>query len=174
MADLDMSPAEAALKRDLSSLAFRIGERKGRWRLVRLAFPYAYFQVAAGERATGPSHFLLRVECNGYRATAPTSVLWDGREDVPLADDLLPRTAAGGIVISFTKSCGQCLYHPIDRLARSHWPDAHHDLAWAEDSTITTLLETVHALVHQGDYCSSLAPEAAAVLPGSALGLAAE
>ncbi len=174
MSEAEMSPDEAALRRDLRDPAFRIGVRKKRWRLVRLDFPYAYFEIAAGQRNPGPSQFLLKVECRGYSATAPTSQLWDARTDTALIEDLKPKNPQGGTVIAFTSSCGPCLYHPIDRLARDHWPNQFDDMAWCPDSTITTLLETVHALVHQSDYQRSAAPDAAAVMPSEPLGLAAE
>jgi len=41
-------------------------------------------------------------------------------------------------------SWGQCLYHPVDRLARDHWPGQYPELVWTPEKTITFLLETVH------------------------------
>lgn len=174
MVDGQMAADEAALRRDLENPAFQIGVRKKKWRLVRIAFPYTYFEIAAGPREVGPSCFLLRTDCAGYGATAPTSALWDAREDRPLADPLRPKTAQGATVIAFTSGCGDCLYHPIDQVARLHWGPEFDEMAWGDDSTITTLLEIVHALVHQSDYHHSTAPEAAAHMPLDPVGLAAE
>lgn len=164
-----MSPDEVALRRDLDSLAFRLGERRDKWRLLLLNFPHLYVQIVAPERAQGPGRFLLRVDAAGYRAIAPTAALWDGPANAPLAEPFRPLNAGGGLLIGFTSSCGICLYHPIDRQARDHWPQNHGDLAWGPDSDIITFLETVHALVHDKDYSFSCATDAQAGLQGGPL-----
>jgi hypothetical protein len=162
---LQPGPDEIALRRDLDGPTFRLGVRRGKWRLLRLAFPYAYFRLTAPTRAQGPEAFMLRVECAGYRATAPTAQLWDGLKDTALPDAQRPFGRNQGVMLFFTSSCGTCLYHPIDRMARSHWPGAHEEVAWGPDSDISTFLEVVHAAIHDSDYISSLAPTSAAELP---------
>lgn len=157
-----MGPDEEALDADLTEAAFRMGVRRGKWALVERRFPLVYFRIAAPPRATGPSWFLLMTNCNGYRAQAPTAQLWDGRTDRPLDESLRPH-GQGGVLIAF-KNWNGCLYHPIDRLARGHWPNAHGDLAWRADSDITHFLETVHDLIDVPQYLGAAAPEAAAFL----------
>ena len=165
----NLSPDEVALRRDLESLAFRLGTRRRKWNLLLLRFPLLYVQIEAPQRAQGPASFLLRVDAAGYRATAPTAALWDGPADTPLAETHRPHGASGTVLIGFSSGCGVCLYHPIDRGARAHWPQAHHDLAWGPDSTIITFLETVHALVHDTDYSFARATDAQAGLQGGPL-----
>lgn len=162
--DPSLPPDEVALRRDLATLPFRIGVNRDRWALAALQFPIAYVRIRGPARELGPETFLLRIDCAGYRATAPTAALWDGRSDTALTEDLRPRRADGQLVIAFSSGCGQCLYHPIDRMARSHWPNNHADLAWSPGSDIVTFLECVHGLLDSSDYRSSAAPSAAAYL----------
>ncbi len=164
-----LRPDEVALRRDLESLSFRLGERRGLWERVKLAFPYLYVRVAAPVREQGPKAFLLRIDCRGYQAVAPTAALWDGPRGVVLPLALRPRQASGQVVLAFSSGCGDCLYHPIDRVARSHWPNRHADLAWGPNSTIITFLECVHGLLHDRDYHASTASDATAILPQAAL-----
>lgn len=157
-----MAPDEAALLSDLEGPNFRLGVLRGKWELAKASFPHAYFRVGAPTREKGPRHFLLRSECSGYKAVAPTSQLWDGRTDAPLPIEMRPHGKAG-VMIAFT-NWKPCLYHPIDRQAREHWPNQFVDLAWTRESDINTLLETVHALINHPEYLVSTAPEAAAYL----------
>ncbi|HQT53951.1 MAG TPA: hypothetical protein PKX06_10795 [Phenylobacterium sp.] len=165
----DLRPDEVALRRDLASLSFKIAVSRGKWEVALLEFPFLYVRIAAGARPTGPRHFLLRLDCTGYRAIAPTAQLWDAKENLALPEAQRPRAPDGSLVVAFSSSCGPCLYHPIDRMARAHWPNAHGDLAWGGNSTILTFLETVHGLVHDTGYSSSTAPDAAAELQGGPL-----
>ncbi|WP_293682605.1 hypothetical protein, partial [uncultured Phenylobacterium sp.] len=148
---------------------FRLGVRRGKWELALLSFPHAYVRIVAPVRDRGPDAFLLRLECTGYRATAPTAALWDGQRNIALPLEQRPRQANGQVVIAFSPGCGECLYHPIDRQARSHWPNQHADLAWGPDSDIVTFLERVHDLLHDSEYHSSAAPASAARLDGGPL-----
>jgi hypothetical protein len=157
---------EKALVADLKGNAFRLGALRGKWKLEQLRFPYAYFRISAPRRQKGPAAFLLRVECNGYRAVAPTSQLWDGRSDQALPLNMRPHGRTG-VLIAFSdwqSPNGPCLYHPIDRCARDHWPNQFSDLAWKKTSDINSLLETVHALVNDPEYLVSNAPDDAAYL----------
>lgn len=158
------APDAVALSRDLGALPFRVGAMRGKWSLELLQGSIAYFRIAAPARAQGPGHFLLRADCTGYRPEAPTSQLWDARDNTALAPALRPMDRNGGLLIAFTDGCGACLYHPIDRTARGHWPNQHNDLAWGPASTIVTLLETVHGLLLDSSYFSSAAPSEAADL----------
>jgi hypothetical protein len=158
------APDAAALSRDLGGMPFRLGAMRGKWSLELLQFPKAYFSIAAPARGQGPSHFLLQADCTGYRAAAPTSQLWDARNDEALPLALRPMDRIGGVLIAFSDGCGACLYHPIDRTARGHWPNNHNDLAWGPTSTIVTLLETVHGLLLDSSYFTSAAPSEAADL----------
>jgi hypothetical protein len=159
-----MRPDEAALRRDLASPAFRVGERRGRWRACGVSFPFVLFFVAAPPRPGGPASFLLRSECTGYSATAPNSQLWHGGENKPLEERHRPRNKQGAVLTAFS-GWGACLYHPIDRLARSHWPNRYPDMLWTADKDITFLLETVHGILDCSEYAGADLPAAATQLP---------
>ncbi len=139
-------PDEAALRADLAGPAFRLGELRGRWRLARLFFPILYVQVAAPVTSNGPERFLLRLRCDGYPALAPTGELWHGQLDRALTVEERPRSRNGGCLPGFS-NWGPCIYHPIDRHGRTHWPDQHADLAWQPGYGITDYLEIVHDLL---------------------------
>lgn len=162
-----MGPDEEALRRDLAALSFKVGERRGKWRLLGIKFPLVLFFVAAAPRPDGPVGFLLLSECSGYSATAPTSQLWHGGQNAPLAVANRPHTAQG-VVLAF-QDWGKCLYHPIDRLARDHnnWPVSHPEKLWTPDKDITFLLETVYALLHTSEYLRANLPPEALKLPQS-------
>jgi hypothetical protein len=162
-----MRPDEEALRTDLQLPGFRIGVRRKRWALMGLRFPYALFFVAAAQVSSGPPGFLLRSECTGYRAVAPTSQLWHGSTDSPLAAFLRPQTLQG--VMEPFKDWGQCLYHPIDRKACNHneWHRTFPDQIWTPNKEITFLLETVYDLLHATEYMGAPLHQEALDLPKS-------
>lgn len=157
-----MTPDHQALVADLQSAEFKLGEKRGKWRLICVEFPVGYFTIAAPKRVQGPHGFLLRGDFKNYPALAPISQLWDGRCDAALKLEERPMGATG--VLPAFSAWNACLYHPIDRLARDHWPGQFDELAWKRDSNIVTLLEVVHDLINNPDYLVSTAPDAAAVL----------
>src|SRR5579871_5845437 len=105
-----MDLAEKTLRDDLAGASFRLGTRRGRWKLARLRWPFAYFQIPKPPSKPGPSYFLLRVDCTGYPGS-PTAQLWDARSDQALALEQRP-FGSGGVLIAFS-SWSACLYHPI-------------------------------------------------------------
>jgi hypothetical protein len=154
---------EIALRAGLESVAFRAGGLRGKWRFLRLSFPHVYIAIAAPKRDVGPPWFLLRAECSNYPAIAPTAQLWDARNDGPLRVGERPHHA-GGVLIAF-QDWQSCIYHPIDRIGRPHWPDQHNDMAWRQGDDIVRFVETVHALINTSEYVRSTAPAEAAELP---------
>jgi hypothetical protein len=164
-----IAPDEVALRRDLVGASFRLGELRGHWRLARLAFPLAYFEVAAPLMPAGPDAFLLRLTCDGYRALAPTGQLWHGKHDRRLTLEERPRAQNGTVLPNFS-DWGDCLYHPIDRIGRTHWPlEQHAELSWGPDSTITHYLETVRELLLDPLYAGASVGAEALELPEYAL-----
>lgn len=161
-----MDLEEAALRADLASVAFRLGDYRGQWEFVRVRFPFVWFRIPKPPLKPGPANFLLRVDATGYRGPL-TAQLWDARTDQALAPQLRPHGAAG--LLPAFSAWGACLYHPIDRLARGHWPNQFDDLAWKPGDDVVTFLEAVHALIHDPAYLQSTAPAEAAELPAEPL-----
>ena len=159
-----MGPDETALRAHLASNRYRLGEIKGKWALVQVTFPIVYFRVRAAPRPESPEWFLFRLDVQGYPGAAPTAQVWDGPSNQALAPELRPHTRAG-LMIAFSQ-WQPCLYHPIDRMARSHWPDQYGELAWSNDKDLTSFLETVYGLVQDPSYLVAKAPPGAAYLPG--------
>jgi hypothetical protein len=162
-----MAPDEEALANDLRSCRFRVGERRAKWQLVRVTFPLLFVRVRAAGRADSPDWFLLRLDCTGYPAAAPTAQLWNGQTNCAIPLQERPH-GKNGVLVAFS-AWQACLYHPIDRMARMHWPDQHTELAWAPGKDITLFLETVHGLLNDPEYVVSKASAAAAFMPDEAL-----
>jgi hypothetical protein len=162
-----MGPDEESLRTDLASCGFRVGELRKKWKFVRMNFPVVYFRVRPTPRTEGAEWFLLRTDCEGYPGTAPTAQLWNGMTNASLPLEERPH-GRNGVLVAFSQ-WQPCLYHPIDRLARQHWPDQHSDLAWSKGKDITFFLETVHGLLHDPEYLVSKAKTASAFLPDEAL-----
>jgi len=162
-----MGPDERALREDLASIRFRIGVSKSKWELKGIVFPHVLFFVRAMPKTDGPAGFLLRSDCSGYPAAAPTSQLWHGGQDMALSEQDRPRIPQG--VMECFSSWQNCLYHPIDRLAAEHWPSQHLDQRWRPDNDIVTLLEIIHELFHRSDYMGATVSLEALAVPQSYL-----
>lgn len=162
-----MSPDEVTLRADLAGTRYLVNEFRGKWKLVSLEFPIAMFRVRAAAKPGCPPWLLLRLDCQGYRGVAPTGQLWSGLTNAALEPQMRPHTA-GGIMTAF-QEWGKCLYHPIDRLARDHWPGQHAELAWSNDKDINSYLEVVYDLLHDSQYAYCKAEPASAYLPGESL-----
>jgi len=160
-----VTPDEAALRRHLADPMYQAGERSGRYRLVHLNFPLAFFIVAAPLHADGPSGFLFRIDCTNYPIEAPSAQPWHGTAWRALSGSERPRSSQGGLLIAFSE-WGPCLYHPMDRLGRPHWPDQHSDLVWKDSLEITDFLEMIHGLLHDPKYAgAAVSAEALVLLP---------
>jgi hypothetical protein len=163
-----MRPDEEALLRDLACPTFRIGERRGKWETKGIRFPFVLFFVAAASTPSGPSGFLLRSDCTGYSASAPTSQLWHGESDCPL--HVIHRPHNHSAVMEAFKDWNQCLYHPVDRIAlagHKNWESEFPDKIWDPNKDITFLLETVHDLLHASEYVRAVLPASALNVPTS-------
>ncbi|MCC6229951.1 MAG: hypothetical protein IT432_12090 [Phycisphaerales bacterium] len=162
MSDTTMtSPDEAALRGDLQSAAFLIGEAEGRWKNMDpgMKFPDVVFMIAAAARPNSPAAFYLKVNCDGYPSRAPTSRLWDHERAAPLALELHPK-GSGDVAKVFRidwppEAPGSCLYHPMDRRPLSDhgdWPTTYKRQVWHSRRTIVDLLEAVYELLNSRNY----------------------
>lgn len=162
-----MTPDESALRRHLTEPLYQARERAGRYRLMHLEFPLAYFIVAAPAHVDGPPGFLFRIDCTNYQIEAPSAQPWHGSARRALTGSERPRSSQGGLLIAFSE-WGPCLYHPMDRLGRPHWPDQHSDLVWNDSLEITDFLEMIHGLLNDPKYAgATFSPEALVLLPSA-------
>lgn len=145
-------PAEAALRADLGKGRFVSGERAGRWRLVRIAWPHVVVTVTAADGVA----YGLRFECSDYPRTPVTAQPWDVEADAPLAAGLWPRGVAR-IPLAFNPDWrgGSCLYLPCDRFSiegHENWRSEHPALLWEPARGLCKYLGIVHQMLNSADY----------------------
>ena len=66
-------PDERAFRADIGKPACLFASAQDRWRVVKIAWPFVFFAVAAADGR----EFVLRLDCSGYPHEAPTGGLWD-------------------------------------------------------------------------------------------------
>lgn len=148
-------PDERAFRQHLACGAFLRGTARGRWRLVRVAWPHAYIAVASAPRAFSPSEYSFRFELANYPQVPPTAQPWDLEHDAPLASERWP-TGRSRLAAAFNPAWNaQALYLPCDRLAiQGHdaWVTQHASMIWRPSGDITQYLFVLYELLTSGDY----------------------
>lgn len=163
-----MKPDEVALRSDLQSVAFLVGEAEGRWSLADppgIAWPHAVFWVAAASRDGAPTRFSLRLNCDGYPALGPTGMFWDLVTGVQLALPCYPKGTGDTAKVFRTdwpsedpnkgERPGCALYHPFDRRPMSdhpHWKTEYPNQQWHSRRTVVDYLEMVYGLLNGPTY----------------------
>lgn len=147
-----MTPDRAQLERDLAAVPFLEGTARGRWHLITISWPHAYF----GVKAKDGREFFLRLDCMGYPAQPPTGGLWDMTTGGVLGPQGWPRGDAV-FMASFRQDWqgGAAMYFPLDRISRQGHPDwisAHPHLAWKPEAGITQYLAEVHRHLNSRGY----------------------
>lgn len=156
VAEMDAgTPDERTLRRHLADGAFRLGAARGRWRLVRIAWPHVVIAVTAAARVGSPSEYGFRFELTNYPQSPPTAQPWDLVYDRPLETTRWP-TGRSRLAAAFNPGWNaQALYLPCDRLAiQGHdaWRTQHPSMIWSPASDITLYLRVLHELLTSGDY----------------------
>ncbi|MGD9920057.1 MAG: hypothetical protein AB7V13_01255 [Pseudorhodoplanes sp.] len=146
-------PDERAFRADAAKAAFRLGQAEGRWRLIDIAWPVVLIAVSASDG----TEFVLRFDCQGYPAAAPTARPWDAAQNTPLAFDRWPGSKGGRVRAVFRTDWkgGTALYLPCDRVSREghdNWQHETPTMIWRPDRGITHYLEIVYELLHCADY----------------------
>lgn len=151
-----LQPDERVFRSHVDGGAFQSGVDRGRWRLVRIVWPYAFCGVAAAERAGAPTEYGFRFLLDDYPTTAPSGRCWNLDNDTPL--DFAKRPwGTGRVEIAFRidwKS-DTCLYLPCDREAlvgHDPWRTQHAWMVWNSSSDITLYLRILHDLLNSRDY----------------------
>jgi hypothetical protein len=150
-----VAPDERVLAADLAGVRFQDGADRGFWRLVSLDWPFALIAVSAAPRPGSPVEFLLRIECSGYPAQAPTGCPCDAETNAVLASDRRPKGERVGQVFRPDWKEGRALYAPWDRTGLAEhpgWAAAHPFWAWHPGRDISFFLTNVHELLNDDDY----------------------
>jgi len=150
-----LTPDERQFRADLQGGAFLRGVARGRWRLVKTAWPHAIIAVAAAERAASPTEFGFRFELTNYPQDAPTAQPWDVVGDRPLEPTRWP-TGRSRVIAAFNPGVNaKAIYIPCDRVAiQGHdaWRAQHVSMIWSPAGDITQYLRVLHELLNSGDY----------------------
>jgi hypothetical protein len=146
-------PDERALRADLAKPAFKLAQSEGRFRLFGIVWPFVLIGVMAGDG----QEYVLRFDCSGYPASAPTARPWDVERDAPLAFDRWPASKGGRVKAVFRKDWkdGTALYLPCDRVSREgheNWRQETPTMIWRPERGILQYLEIVHELLNCADY----------------------
>jgi hypothetical protein len=150
-------PDERAFQADFGKPAFRLAQAEGRWRLVKITWPF----VQIGVSASDGREYVLRLNCAGYPQQPPTGGPWDADKDVMLPFNRWPRSRGGrvGTVFRTDWKGGTALYLPCDResiAGHDNWRCELPSKIWRPASGIIQYLELVHELLNCPDYSSPL------------------
>ncbi len=141
--------SQLRVEQDLSSAAFRAGERCGHWWIVERGFPRMLFEVAATEPDGQPSRYRFMAELSGYPGQAPHVRIWDKTADAPLAPPLRPRGCLR-VTTTFQVWSGDTVYRPWERIAAEHnnFRVVFAQLAWHPSRTLSFILEDLHGILN--------------------------
>jgi hypothetical protein len=151
------APDHRAFEADVARAVFRVGVAERRWRLVTVAWPFAFVRVAAKDG----SECVLRLNCEGFPHKPPTGGPWDLQRNRILAFDLWPRGRGGRVTAVFRTDWkgGTALYLPCDResfVGHDNWRTEMPSKIWRPTDGIVQYLEIVHELLNSRDYAHPL------------------
>lgn len=146
-------PDQRAFEADVAKATFRLGEAEGRWRLIKVSWPFAFISVFAKDGM----EYEFRFNCSGYPEIAPTGGPWDVERDQILAFNRWPRGSGGRVSAVFRTDWknGTALYLPCDResfAGHENWRAELPSKIWRSKDGIVQYLELVHELLHSRDY----------------------
>lgn len=147
------APDERAFAADVAKPSFRMAQTDGRWRLLRIYWPF----VQIGVFAKDGCEYVLRFDCGGYPQSPPTAGPWDPEQDAILAFDRWPRGQGGRVSAVFRTNWkdGTALYLPCDRVSlagHENWRTDTPSKIWRPGEGIVQYLELVHELLNCRDY----------------------
>lgn len=150
-----MGPDEKALRAHLDKPAFLMAVADKRWHVLDVAWPHVLIAVSASD----DHEYVLRFDCTGYPATAPTAGPWDVDRKQALAHSLWPQSHGGRVKHVFRTDWknGIALYLPCDREAipgHNDWRQQMPSKLWRPEAGLIQYLELVHELLNCADYKS--------------------
>ena len=142
-------PSAIRVADELRGADFLAGVGKGRWRIVRHAFPLLDIAIAATEPDGTASEYAMRFELTNYPAQAPMVRIWDVRADGPLPRELRPQGNAR-VALAFQQWGDDTVYRPWDRRTGPHNSNAANlpHLAWRPDRDLMFMLEDLHGILN--------------------------
>jgi hypothetical protein len=146
-------PDERAFGAATQMPSFRLAEAEGRWRLIKIAWPFAQIAV----RASDGKEYVLRLNCANYPQDPPTGGPWDTDQEAILAFNQWPRSKGGRVGTVFRPDWkhGTALYLPCDRASiagHDNWRIELPSKIWRPAAGINQYLELVHELLNCADY----------------------
>ena len=151
-----MAPDERTLRDHLGQPTFVEGVVRGRWRVVgNVEWPHVLVAVSAAQRDNGPDEFFLRLNLDGYPASAPTATPWDPEKGDKLAPERRPKGEVVGHVFRTDWEKGNALYAPFDRVALKRHPDwarKYPGQAWNPSKDLAWVLRQVSRLLNDELY----------------------
>src|SRR5581483_10491403 len=156
-----MAEGVAAISRQtldaqLDSVRFTEGIERGRWTILRYAFPHLYVRVTAKTPGTTFSQD-FHLECEGFPDPGPFVERW-AFADTPSFGSRPPKPETGspGFVDALkdwepTNGVHGGIYRAWQRHAATHgdWASKRPDEAWRRDRTLTFIMEQLYALVSE-------------------------
>jgi hypothetical protein len=116
----------------LNSAEYQSGEIEGRWGIInsenRQTWPILFFWIIS----TVGNKYYFKFDFTGYPQCAPTAIIWDIDEDLPLSKEKRPNSTPRQNQ-AFKEWGKPCNYLPCDRMAfEGHptWPQLHPTLIW--------------------------------------------
>jgi hypothetical protein len=147
-----LNPAEAAVAADLAGTRYRVGEKRGLWRVITFGFPMLTVAVASMDSGGVTTEYAFRMEVDGFPGTAPAVRIWDLEEDKLLGQNKRP-TGNRRVAEAFKVWGSETVYRPWDRIAGPHFggspqPQGLANLAWHPARDLTFILEDLHELLN--------------------------
>ena len=153
---MEQSPEECVFRAHIEQGPFQSGVARGRWRLVRIEWPFAWIAISAEARPGGPKEYTLRFDLQNYPQWGPTARPWDIDRNAPLEDGKRPH-GKSRVPKAFRTDWknGTALYLPCDRVAiQGHdaWKSQHPSMIWNPNGDITQYLRITYDLLNSSDY----------------------
>lgn len=141
-----MNPELQALEAHLAHGRFKAGASRGRWRMVNLAWPFAFVEVF--DRGGRPT--CIRFDCSGYPARPPQGTPWDRSLQQQLQGNLWPRGGRVSQVFNPSWKGGAALYIPCDResiVGHDNWYSELPHLIWNPVRGLVQYVEAIHEVL---------------------------
>lgn len=142
-------PSAGRVADELGGADFLAGVGKGRWRIVRHAFPLLDIAIAATEPDGTASEYVMRFELTNYPAQAPMVRIWDVGADGPLPRERRPQ-GNPRVALAFQQWGEDTVYRPWDRRTGPHNSNAASlpHLAWRPERDLMFMLEDLHGVLN--------------------------